>query len=48
MPREAKFFKQDTLIQSVLCVEYSLCRERGVVCTMYHVFMSSNAKLCKD
>ena len=33
MPREEKFFKQDTLIQSDLCEEYSLCRECTVACS---------------
>ena len=32
MPREVKFFKQDTLTQSVFCVECSLCKERVVTC----------------
>ena len=36
MARKVKFFKRDTLIQSVLCVECSLCRERDVA--RFHEF----------
>ena len=41
MQQKVKFFKENTLIQIVLCVKYSLCRE--CVVAMYR-FMSSNVQ----